>query len=101
MKSNGKARASDREDIVDVDEAVSMSRTSSKSKKQKWVENEEKPKERREAKDPWKLRGAAKRDWKQMQSPPMEMFHFAHKVVNKYMYLDGKIHSSVTHLSAD
>jgi hypothetical protein len=43
----------------------------------------------------------AKRDWKQMQSPPMEMFHFMRKVVNKYTYLDGKFHSSVTHLSAD
>jgi hypothetical protein len=100
-KSKGKARASDREDVMDVDEAVSTSGTSSKSKKRKRVENEEKPKERREAKDPWKLRGAAKRDWKQMQSPPMEMFHFARKVVDEYTYLDGKIHSSVTRLSAD
>jgi hypothetical protein len=100
-KSKGKARASDREDVMDVDEAVSTSGTSSKSKKRKRVEKEEKPKERREAKDPWKLRGAAKRDWKQMQSPPMEMFHFARKVVDEYTYLDGKIHSLVTRLSAD
>jgi hypothetical protein len=44
-KSKGKAHASDKEDIMNINEAVSMSRTSSKSKKQKWVENEEKPKE--------------------------------------------------------
>jgi hypothetical protein len=101
MKSKGKACVSDREDVMDVDEAVSTSGTSSKSKKQKWVENEEKPKERHEAKDPWKLHGTAKHDWKQMQSPPMEMFHFVHKVVDEYTYLDGKIHSSVMCLSAD
>ena len=87
---------------MDVDEAVSTSEPSSTtSKKRKRVEKVEKPKELREAKDPWKLRGAAKRDWKQMQSPPREMFHFARKVVDEYTYLDGKIHSMVTRLSAD
>jgi hypothetical protein len=96
-----KARTSESEDVMDVDEVVSTSGASSKSKKRKRVEKEEKPKELREAKDPWKLRGAAKPDWKQMQSPPMEMFHFARKVVDEYTYLDGKIHALVTRLSAD
>ena len=97
-----KKAKSESEDAMDVDEGVSTSEPSSTtSKKRKRVEKVEKPKELREAKDPWKLRGAAKRDWKQMQSPPMEMFHFARKVVDEYTYLDGKIHSLVTRLSAD
>ncbi|KAH9072095.1 hypothetical protein EDB83DRAFT_2361141 [Lactarius deliciosus] len=101
-KPKKKAVKSESEDAMDVDEAVSTSEPSSTtSKKRKRVEKVEKPKELREAKDPWKLRGAAKRDWKQMQSPPMEMFHFARKVVDEYTYLDGKIHSLVTRLSAD
>ena len=101
-KPTKKAKKSESEDAMDVDEAVSTSEPSSTtSKKRKRVEKEEKPKELREAKDPWKLRGAAKRDWEQMQSPPLEMFHFARKVVDEYTYLDGKIHSLVTRLSAD
>ena len=100
-KGKEKARTSESEDVMDVDETMSTSGASSKSKKRKRVEKEVKPKELREAKDPWKLRGAAKRDWKQMQSPPMEMFHFARKVVDEYTYLDGKIHSLVTRLTAD
>ncbi len=101
-KPKTKARKSESEDAMDVDEAVSTSEPSSTtSKKRKRVEKVEKPKELREAKDPWKLRGAAKPDWKQMQSPPLEMFHFARKVVDEYTYLDGKIHSLVTRLSAD
>ena len=101
-KPKKKAKTSESEDAMDVDEAVSTSEPSSTtSKKRKRVEKVEKPKELREAKDPWKLRGAAKRDWKQMQSPPLEMFHFARKVVDEYTYLDGKIHSLVTRLSAD
>jgi hypothetical protein len=97
-----KKAKSESEDAMDVDDAVSTSEPSSTtSKKRKRVEKVEKPKELREAKDPWKLRGAAKRDWTQMQSPPMEMFHFARKVVDEYTYLDGKIHTLVTRLSAD
>ena len=36
-----------------------------------------------------------------MQSPPLEMFHFARKVVDEYTYLDGKIHALVTRITAD
>jgi hypothetical protein len=95
-------RKSDSEDVMDVDEPASTSEaSSSKSKKRKREEKPKKPKELREAKDPWKLLGAAKRDWKQMQSPPLEMFHFARKVVDEYTYLDGKIHALVTRITAD
>jgi hypothetical protein len=101
-KSKKTARKSEGEDTMDVDEPVSTSEaSSSKSKKRKREEKPKKPKELREAKDPWKLRGAAKRDWKQMQSPPLEMFHFARKVVDEYTYLDGKIHTLVTRITAD
>jgi hypothetical protein len=101
-KPKKKARTSESEDAMDVDEPVSTSEaSSSKSKKRKREEKPKKPKELREAKDPWKLRGAAKRDWKQMQSPPLEMFHFARKVVDEYTYLDGKIHALVTRITAD
>lgn len=100
-KPKKKAEKSESEDAMDVDEPVSTSEaSSSKSKKRKRAE-EDKPKELREAKDPWKLRGAAKRDWKQLQCPPLEMFHWARKVVDEYTYLDGKIHTLVTRLSAD
>jgi hypothetical protein len=96
------ARKSESEDAMDVDEPVSTSEaSSSKSKKRKREEKPKKPKELREAKDPWKLCGAAKRDWKKMQSPPLEMFHFARKVVDEYTYLDGKIHALVTRITAD
>jgi len=95
------ARKSESEDAMDVDEPVSTSEaSSSKSKKRKREEKPKKPKELRETKDPWKLRTAAKRDWKQMQAPPLEMFHFARKVVDEYTYLDGKIHALVTRITA-
>ena len=100
-KPKKKAGKSESEDAMDLDEPMSTSEaSSSKSKKRKRVE-EDKPKALRETKDPWKLRGAAKRDWKQMQCPPLEMFHWARKVVDEYTYLNGKIHTLVTRLSAD
>jgi hypothetical protein len=96
------AQKSESDDVMDVDEPVSTSEaSSSKSKKRKRVEKPKKPKELREVKDPWKLRSTAKRDWKQMQAPPLEMFHFSRKVVDEYTYLDGKIHALVTRITAD
>ena len=60
-----------------------------------------KKQKRREDTDPWKLRSpAVRRDWTQMRAPPLEMFHFARKVVDEYTYLDGKIHSMVTNVTA-
>ncbi|KAJ7224160.1 hypothetical protein GGX14DRAFT_424530 [Mycena pura] len=52
--------------------------------------------------DPWKLETSiVKKDWTQMKAPPLEMFHFARKVVDEYTYLDGKIHPMVTNLTAE
>ncbi|CAK5267738.1 unnamed protein product, partial [Mycena citricolor] len=52
--------------------------------------------------DPWKLDTAkTRKDWTQMLAPPLEMFHFARKVVDEYTYLDGKVHTLVTHLTAE
>ncbi|KAF7370517.1 Helicase C-terminal domain-containing protein [Mycena sanguinolenta] len=62
-----------------------------RSKKKKRVDN-----------DPWKLETTAvKKDWTQMKAPPLEMFHYSRKVVDEYTYLDGKVHSLVTNLSAE
>ncbi|KAI0061030.1 hypothetical protein BV25DRAFT_1870977 [Artomyces pyxidatus] len=94
-----KGKKSEDESSMEVDDVSEAS--SSKGQKRKRVAKEEKPKVLREAKDPWKLKGAAKRDWMEMQSPPLEMFHFARKVVDEYTYLDGKIHSLVTRMTAD
>ncbi|KAJ7446763.1 hypothetical protein FB451DRAFT_1291430 [Mycena latifolia] len=52
--------------------------------------------------DPWKLETpAVKRDFTQMKAPPLEMFHFSRKVVDEYTYLDGKVHSLITNLTAE
>ncbi|KAF8446480.1 hypothetical protein BGX38DRAFT_1271075 [Terfezia claveryi] len=52
-----------------------------------------------EAGDPWKLRsGTVKRDWKNMQAPPLDIFHFNRLVVDEYTYLKGQIHSGITSL---
>jgi hypothetical protein len=36
-----------------------------------------------------------------MKAPPLEMFHYSRKVVDEYTYLDGKVHSLVTNLTAE
>ncbi|KZT03843.1 uncharacterized protein LAESUDRAFT_761680 [Laetiporus sulphureus 93-53] len=71
--------------------------------KRKAQDDGERPaKKKRETKDPWKLRSiAVSKDWTRMQAPPLEMFHFSRKVVDKYTYLDGKIHSMVTNITAE
>ncbi|KAH8091667.1 hypothetical protein BXZ70DRAFT_952767 [Cristinia sonorae] len=59
-------------------------------------------KKRREDTDPWGLKSVAvRKDWTQMLAPPLEMFHFARKVVDEYTYLDGKMLTMVTKLSAE
>lgn len=51
--------------------------------------------------DPWKLKSnAARRDWKKMQAPPLEMFHFDRLVVDEYTYLKGQIHAGITCLKS-
>ncbi|KAJ7654469.1 hypothetical protein DFH06DRAFT_1298898 [Mycena polygramma] len=61
-----------------------------------------KKKQKRVDSDPWKLESSAvKKDWTQMKAPPLEMFHYSRKVVDEYTYLDGKVHSLVTNLTAE
>ncbi|KAI0317160.1 hypothetical protein OF83DRAFT_1059143 [Amylostereum chailletii] len=102
-KSKGKSKPSKSDDeAMDVDEPTSASEASSKaSKKRKREVKPPKPKKLREASDPWKLKGAAKRDWTEMQAPPLEMFHFARVVVDEYTYLSGKVLAMISRLSAD
>ncbi|KAI0629383.1 hypothetical protein C8Q77DRAFT_1161547 [Trametes polyzona] len=108
-KRAGKSRSaptmSESEDNMEVDadedEDVKPAKGKKLAKKAK-VEKPVKPKKRREDSDPWKLKtSAVKRDWRKMQSPPLEMFYFARKIVDEYTYLDGKVLSMVTKLRAD
>jgi SNF2 family DNA or RNA helicase len=62
---------------------------------------DEKPK-KRTWKDSWKLKTPAVRNnWRKMQAPPLEMFHFNRLVVDEYTYLEGKIHAVITSINAD
>ncbi|KAI6096979.1 hypothetical protein EDD16DRAFT_1670323 [Pisolithus croceorrhizus] len=74
-------------------------------KKRKATDTSDKPtkkQKRREDTDPWHLESAAvRRNWAEMRSPPLEVFHFARVVVDEYTYLGGKVHSMVTKLTAD
>ncbi|THV02481.1 hypothetical protein K435DRAFT_749158 [Dendrothele bispora CBS 962.96] len=91
------------DDDMDVDDSAPKSK-SSKSTKRKAKDDADHPvkKQKRVNSDPWKLdTRAVKSDWTQMHSPPLEMFHFARKVVDEYTYLDGKVHSLVTNLTAE
>lgn len=92
---------------VDEDEGPSTSKTAPKKATKKRKADEEgkqpaKKQKRREETDPWKLESSAvKRDWTQMQAPPLEMFHWSRIVVDEYTYLDGKTHSMVTRQTGD
>ncbi|TRM57945.1 hypothetical protein BD626DRAFT_513398 [Schizophyllum amplum] len=56
------------------------------------MEKPAKKKPNRTDTDPWKLGSPqVRKDWKQMKAPPLEMFHFARKVIDEYTYLDGKV----------
>ncbi|KAI0349349.1 hypothetical protein OH77DRAFT_1594287 [Trametes cingulata] len=106
-KKPSKARSapttSESEDVMDVDdEDTKPAGKGKKPAKKPKVEKPVKEKKRREDSDPWKLKSSAvKRDWRKMQSPPLEMFYFARKIVDEYTYLDGKVLSMVTKLKAD
>jgi hypothetical protein len=53
-------------------------------------------------KDSWKLKtGTVRSNWRKMQAPPLEMFHFNRLVVDEYTYLEGKIHAVITSINAD
>ncbi|KAF8159484.1 hypothetical protein B0H34DRAFT_655502 [Crassisporium funariophilum] len=91
-------------DDMDVDEPAARPAKKAKTTKRKAADDSERPakKAKRADTDPWKLGSKpVQRDWTVMQAPPFEMFHFARKVVDEYTYLDGKIHSLVTRLSAE
>ena len=64
--------------------------TAKKSKKRKTGGDGEKPKKkRREDFDPWKLKTSeVRKDWKQLRAPPLEIFHWARKVIDEYTYLE-------------
>ena len=104
-RSKGKVTArsattSGDEAAMSVDEALSK-QNEGKSDTTKANDRPNKRQKRTDS-DPWKLGSkAVKRDWTRMQAPPMEIFHFARKVIDEYTYLDGKIHSLITRLSAD
>ncbi|KAK2463557.1 hypothetical protein APHAL10511_004308 [Amanita phalloides] len=72
------------------------------AKKQRIEKDERNAKKTKRSKDdPWKLNGkAVDKNWMKMHAPPLEMFHFARIVIDEYTYLDGKIHASVTRISA-
>ena len=109
--NKGKAKASTSstksdDDSMDVDEPPSSpSSEKSSGKKRKAANAKDAPakkQKRREDTDPWRLESVAvRRDWTEMKSPPLEIFHFARVVVDEYTYLTGKVHSMVTKLTAD
>ena len=70
--------------------SVDDSATAKKSKKRKTGGDGEKPKKkRREDFDPWKLKTSeVRKDWKKLRAPPLEIFHWARKVIDEYTYLE-------------
>ena len=104
--SSGKSEESDATgaDDMDVDLEGPASKVTKKTTKRKAGNDDERPvkKAKRADTDPWKLSSRpVQREWTEMQAPPFEIFHFARKVVDEYTYLDGKIHSLVTSLTAE
>jgi hypothetical protein len=90
------------DDSMDVDELSKSKATTKKRKADEDGKQPSKKQKRREESDPWKLESSGvKRDWTQMQAPPLEMFHFSRIVVDEYTYLDGKTHSMVTRQTGD
>ena len=88
-------------DVEMQDEEPAPSKKSAKAKAKPAAEKKPaKPQKLREETDPWKLKSAAKSNWKQMHAPPLEMFHFTRLVIDEYTYLDGKILSLVQKLTA-
>ena len=83
------------DDGMDVDEPEKPAKKAKKPAK-------ELVRKKRTDNDPWKLGSRpVQQEWTKMQAPPFEMFHWSRTVVDEYTYLDGKIHSLVTHLSSN
>lgn len=103
-KGKGKAAqtSDDENDDMDVDEAPKSKKPTKRKATDDGERAAKKQKQKRQVTDPWKLGSKPVReDWTQMQCPPLEMFHFARKVVDEYTYLDGKAHSVITNLTAE
>ncbi len=101
VSSRSVATSSD-ESPMDVDEVPTKGKKGKAAKSKKESKDRPAKRQKRTDSDPWKLGSrAVKRDWTQMQAPPMEIFHFARKVVDEYTYLDGKVHSLVTNITAE
>ena len=73
-------------DAMSVDDGAPTKKT----KKRKTEKDEEKPKKkRREDFDPWKLKTSeVRKDWEKLRAPPLEVFHWARKVIDEYTYLE-------------
>ncbi|KAG6827082.1 hypothetical protein H0H92_013265 [Tricholoma furcatifolium] len=103
-KAAPKKAASTSESDVDMKVDTDASTDNDKkATKRKAVDDGKRPaKKHRTASDPWHLGSAeVQKKWTRMRSPPLEMFHFARKVVDEYTYLDGKIHALVTRMTAE
>ncbi|GJJ11419.1 hypothetical protein Clacol_005652 [Clathrus columnatus] len=82
-------------------EALESDAGSDELNPKKKAKMETKPKVSRSKADPWKLKSTAvRKDWKELQAPPLEIFHFHRLVIDEYTYLDGKTHSLITSLQA-
>lgn len=93
--SNGETE----DDAMEVDD-----KPKKKTTKRKAADDKERPakKQKRADSDPWELKSKpVRKDWTQMKAPPLEMFHFARKVVDEYTYLDGKVHALITRVTAE
>lgn len=93
--SNGETE----DDAMEVDD-----KPKKKAIKRKAADDKERPakKQKRADSDPWELKSKpVRKDWTQMKAPPLEMFHFARKVVDEYTYLDGKVHALITRVTAE
>lgn len=78
--------ATSEDDAMSVDDGAPAKKT----KKRKTDNAEEKPKKkRREDFDPWKLKTSeVRKDWERTRAPPLEIFHWARKVIDEYTYLE-------------
>ena len=78
--------ATSEDDVMALDDGA----PAKKAKKRKTDNGEEKPKKkRREDFDPWKLKtSVVRKDWEQLRAPPLEVFHWARKVIDEYTYLE-------------
>lgn len=78
--------ATSEDDAMSLDDGAPAKKT----KKRRTDTGQEKPKKkRREDFDPWKLKTAeVRRDWEQLRAPPLEVFHWARKVIDEYTYLE-------------